>query len=183
MKRILATIAALIITAPALAQADKPGAILAEAAETVVVVRTVNYEARTITVARPDGKLLTLDVPPESQNLDQIHAGSRFRVAFLESVAIFISPNGGEPAAGEGTAMKLAAKGDTPGGVLVDVKQIQARVDAINYATRRVALTGPEGNQVEVTVDEAVERLDEVNVGDIVVVRYTQALAMRMIRQ
>jgi hypothetical protein len=32
-------------------------------------------------------------------------------------------------------------------------------------------------------VDEAVQRLNEVQAGDIVVVRYTEALAMRMIQQ
>jgi hypothetical protein len=58
-----------------------------------------------------------------------------------------------------------------------------AQVDEIDHATRKVLLTGPEGNQVELTVDEAVQRLDEVQVGDIVVVRYTEALAMRMIQQ
>ena len=43
--------------------------------------------------------------------------------------------------------MQLAEKGANPGGVIVTVKQVQARVDAIDYDTRTVVLTGPEGNQ------------------------------------
>jgi len=171
------------LVTPAQAQQDKPGAILAQGAEAVVQVRAVDHEARTVTVETPAGRLVTFQVPPEAQNLDQVYAGSRFRVAYLESVALFISPVGGEPAAGEATAVKMAEKGDTPGGTIVDVKQIQARVEAIDYGTRRVVLTGPEGNHIEVTVDEAVQRLDEVKAGDIVVLRYTEALAMRMIRE
>ena len=77
----------------------------------------------------------------------------------------------------------MADKGATPGGVIVDIKQVQARVDAIDYATRKVVLSGPDGNQIEVTVDDAVERRGEVKAGDIVVVRYTQALTMKIIKQ
>jgi len=165
------------------AQADKPGAVAATAVEGIVTVQSVNYETRTVTVQGPRGKLVTLNVPPEAQNLDQVHPGSKFKVTYLESIAVFISPTGGQPAADEGTAMQLAEKGATPGGVIVDVKQIQARVDEIDYATRHVVLTGPEGNQVEVTVDDSVQRLDEVKPGDIVGVRYTQALAMKMLQQ
>jgi hypothetical protein len=86
-----------------------------------------------------------VNVPPQAQNLYQVHPGSKFKVSHLESVAVFISPTGGEPAAGEGSMMELAEKGATPGGIIVTVKQVQARVDAIEYDTRRVVLTGSEG--------------------------------------
>ena len=79
--------------------------------------------------------------------------------------------------------MQLAEKGATPGGVIVTVKQVQARVDDINYDTRTVVLAGPEGDPVKVVVDDRVQRLDEVKKGDIVVVRYTEAIGMRMIKQ
>lgn len=185
MKRTYLVVLAMSAVLPfgARAQADKPGAVAAAAVEGIVTVQSVNYEMRTVTVQGPRGKLVTLNVPPEAQNLDQVHPGSKFKVTYLESVAVFISPTGGEPAAGEGTALQLAEKGATPGGVIVNVRQIQARVDQIDYGTRHVVLTGPDGNQVEVTVDDSVQRLDEVKPGDLVVVRYTEALAMRMLKQ
>jgi hypothetical protein len=79
--------------------------------------------------------------------------------------------------------MELAPKGATPGGIITQVVQVQARVDAIDYNDRTVVLTGPEGNSVTLKVDDRVKRLNEVSVGDIVVVGYTQALAAEMIRQ
>lgn len=175
--------ACLTITGVASAQQDKPGAVVAQGTEVVVTVREVDREQRVVTVERPDGKLVAVNVPPEAQNLDQVHPGSKFRVNYLESIAVFISPTGGEAGAAAASVVELAEKGATPGGTIVNVRQLQARVDEIDHATRRVLLTGPEGNQVEVTVDEAVQRLDEVKAGDIVVVRYTEALAMRMIQQ
>jgi len=63
------------------------------------------------------------------------------------------------------------------------VKQIQARVEAIDYNQRTVVLMGPQGNLVELAVDERVQRLNEVKPGDIVVVRYTEAVGMKMIKQ
>ena len=146
-------------------------------------MRAVDQQARTVTLQGPQGNLVTMKVPPEAQNLDQVYPGAKFLVRYLQSVAVFISPTGGVPSADEGSAMQLAEKGATPGGVIVTVKQVQARVDAINYDTRAVVLTGPEGNQIKLVVDDRVQRLDEVKEGDIVVVRYTEALGMRMIQQ
>jgi hypothetical protein len=160
---------------------DKPGAVAAQAAEAVVTVRAVDRDARTVTLQGPEGNVVTITVPPEAQNLDQVHPGSQFRVRYLQSVAVFISPEGGEPAAGEATTVELAEKGATPGGVIATVKQIQARVEQIDYNTRHVVLTGPGGDRIEVVADERVERLNEVAPGDLVVVRYTEALALKMI--
>lgn len=186
MRTMYLTIAAACMSlaaAAALAQQDKPGAVLADAVETIVVVRAVDQVARTVTLEAPDGKVVTMNVPPEAQNLDQVYVGAKFQVRYLQAIAVFISPTGGEPSADEGSAMELAEKGATPGGVIVSVKQVQARVDAINYNDRTVVLTGPEGNQTTLVVDERVKRLNEVKEGDIVVVRYTEALGMKMIKQ
>jgi hypothetical protein len=162
---------------------DKPGAVVTEVVEGVVTVRSVNYQDRTVILEAEDGQLVTVNVPAAAQNLYQVYAGAQFRVRYLQSVAVFISPVGGTPSADTATSVELAPKGATPGGLVVEVRQVQARVDAIDYANRTVVLTGPEGNSVKLKVDERVKRLNEVNVGDIVVVGYTQALAAEMIKK
>ena len=186
MKQLLIVLAALSLglTAPMAFAEDKPGAIVTEVAETVVTVVAVDQQARTVTVQGQDGgDPVTIKVPPQAQHLDQVVPGSRFRLRYLQSVAVFISPTGGTPSANVGTSMELAPKGATPGGVISEVVQVQARVDAIDYNERTVVLTGPEGNSVKLKVDESVKRLNEVKVGDIVVVGYTQALAAEMIKE
>jgi len=167
----------------AYAQDDKPGVAVAEVAETVAVVRSVNQVARTVTLQGPDGNLVTMNVPPEAQNLDQVYAGAKFRIRYLEAVAVYVSGPGGQPDAGGATVMQLAPKGANPGGVVVRVKEMQARVDAINYDDRTVVLTGPMGNHVKLRVDDRVQRLNEVQAGDMVTVRYTEALSMSMIKE
>ena len=81
------------------------------------------------------------------------------------------------------SSVQMAEKGANPGGVITEVVQVQARVDEIDYENRTVVLTGPEGNSVKLVVDQRVKRLNEVKVGDLVVVGYTQALAAEMIRK
>ena len=57
---------------------------------------------------------------------------------------------------------------------------LTAEVTAINRDTREVTLKGPEGNEVTITVGEAVKRLDEVNVGDMVKVDYLISIAAEL---
>ena len=172
------------LIAPAVpAQEVARGVLQAVATEEIVVVRAVDQQARSVTVEGPAGDLVTIRVPPQSQNLDQVYAGARFRVRYLQSVALFMSKSGDAPSSGEATAMEFAEKGATPGGVIVNVQQIEARVETVNYQDRTVVVTGPDGNQVKLSVDERVQDFDAVKAGDTVVVRYTEAVAMTMIRQ
>jgi len=185
MKRFLFALAAasLGLTASGGYADDKPGAVLTEVAEAVVTVTAVDQQARTVTVQGEDGQQATIKVPDQAQNLDQVQPGARFLLRYLQSVAVFIGPAGATPSVEVGSSMQLAEKGATPGGVITEVVQVQARVDAIDYNERTVVLTGPEGNSVKLKVDDSVKRLNEVSVGDIVVVAYTQALAAEMIRK
>jgi hypothetical protein len=162
---------------------DKPGVVVAGEAETIAVVQAVNQAERTVTLVGPDGNAMVLHVPPEAQNLDQVYAGAKVRVRYVESVALFVSGAGGEPAAADVSAVQLAPKGATPGGTIVRVQQLQARVDEINYDDRTVVLTGPQGKHIKFKVDERVQRLNDVKVGDLVVVRYSEGLSLSMIKE
>jgi hypothetical protein len=162
MKQLLVVLAALCLglTAPVGFAQDKPGAIVTEIAEAIVTVTAVDQQARTVTVQGREGDPVTIKVPPQAQNLDQVYPGARFRLRYLQSVAVFISPAGGTPSANVGASMELAPKGANPEGIISEVVQVQARVDAIDYNERTVVLTGPEGNSVKLKVDESVKRLN-----------------------
>jgi hypothetical protein len=54
---------------------------------------------------------------------------------------------------------------------------VTAKVTAIDYTTREVTLKGPLGNVVTFTVDKAVQRLNEIKVGDDVTAEYYVSLA------
>ena len=169
-----------VLTAPAIAQ-EKAGAIAAAAIETIVTVVDVDREKRTVIVRGPQGREVSIKVPPEAQNLDQVQPGSRFKVRYLESVAVSIK-KGGAASSSAGRTVKLAPKGDVPGGMVVNMVQISGVVETIDYGSRLVSVRGPEGRVVNFTASDEVQDLEQFHSGDVISVEYTESLAMRMIK-
>ncbi len=180
LKLYAALLVLLCWVAPASAD-DKPGVVVADVVEQIVTVQAVNYTERTVTIALPTGEVTTIKVPDESKNLDQVHAGSRFRVVYAQSVVIAVIGEKSEPSAGSVDRMELAAKGDIPGGTLVSVKEITARVEGMENAARTVSVRGPSGELRRYVVGPEVQRFDNIQVGDTVVLRYTEAIGFKMI--
>jgi hypothetical protein len=68
-----------------------------------------------------------------------------------------------------------------PGKVTVaDAVRATASVEAINKAKRLVTLKGPEGNSFVVEAGPEVRNFDQIKVGDLVVVRYIEALTLEL---
>ena len=185
MKQLLTSLCAavaLLSSLHAVAQTE-PGVQFTDAVETVVTVRGVHYVNRTVTVETQDGTRVTIKVPEESQNLYQIQPGAKFKIRYAQAVAVGLLAPGEEPSAGSGEAMKLAAKGENPGGVLVSVVQISGKIEAIDYAARTILVLGPQGNVREFTVSDMFQNFESLQVGDVVGLKVTEALAMEMIAQ
>ena len=164
-----------------MAPAQEKGAVVVDAVEAVITVVEVNRETRTVTFRGPGGKLADFAVPPEAQNLDQVQPGAKFRVQYLQSVAVAIK-KGGAASSSAGRTVKLAPKGDTPGGIVVNMRQITGVVESIDYATRMLSVRGPEGRLLIFTAAEDVQDLEQLQTGDTIAVEYTESLAMRMVR-
>jgi hypothetical protein len=65
-------------------------------------------------------------------------------------------------------------------GVAERVAQITAFIEAIDYANRIVTLKAPGGDSVTLPVGPEVQNFDQIRVGDLVVVRYLEALALEL---
>ena len=65
-------------------------------------------------------------------------------------------------------------------GVAERVAQVTASVEAVDSAKRTVALKGPAGNIVTLPVGPEVQSFDQIRVGDLVVVRYLEALTLEL---
>ena len=161
---------------------EKDRAMVSDVIETVVTVVDIDRDARAVTVRGQDGGMTTIQVPEEAQNLDQVHPGARFRVRYLRSVAVAIN-KGGVASSSSGRTVKMAPKGDIPGGMIVNMSQVTGVVESVDYDSRLMSVRGPEGNLLVVTADEAVQGLEQIHVGDTISVEYTESLAMRMIKE
>ncbi len=66
--------------------------------------------------------------------------------------------------------------------VAADTVTLTAKVEAVDQAKRLVTLRGSQGGVVQVKVDPSVTRLNQVKVGDTVVVQYREAIAVEIVR-
>ena len=180
MKRsALALLLALAI--PAGAQQLKDGAMAVDQNEAVVTVMAVDQAKRTVTIRGPQGNVTTLDVPPESQNLDKVKPGDRFKMRYIEAVAVGIS-QGGQPDQSETRDVKMSPKGGTPGGMVVRTQKRSVMIDAVDYKTRYIAVRGTSGQTLAMKVADDVQ-IESLTAGDRVTIVYTQAVVAEMIEQ
>jgi len=84
----------------------------------------------------------------------------------------------------------LAQKPDMKGGAVVASEpgkaavvaaaELSAQVVSIEKKTRTLSLKGPKGNVMDVAVSNEVKNFGKIKVGDLVVVRYMQSLALEL---
>ncbi len=81
------------------------------------------------------------------------------------------------PAAATGKVMAASAPGTA---TIAQTVKVSATVMAIDAKTRQATLKGPKGNMFELAIDPSVRNLEQVKVGDQVVVRYLEALTLTL---
>jgi hypothetical protein len=177
----LVILAGLLAASAASAQ-TREAAVIVDAVEAVVTIVDVDREARVVLVRGPRGNEFLFDVPPESQNLDEVRPGSRFKVRYLHSVAVSIA-RGGNATGSASRSVQMAPKGDVPGGVITTTRQVSGTVETLDVDSRLMSVRGPEGRTLIFTVDETVQGLEQVQPGDVISVEYAESVAMRMIQQ
>jgi hypothetical protein len=92
-------------------------------------------------------------------------------LAASSSVALAEKPSAG--------AIVVEAKGPT-GGAVAQAVEIQATVTAIDKKKRTVTVKGPKGRTAELAVSEEVKNLDQVKVGDMLKLKYYEALSLQL---
>jgi len=161
------------------AQPLKGGAIAATQVDAVLTVLSVDQKARTVTVRGPKGDSHKINVPPEAQNFDQVKAGDRFRMRYLESVAVAIT-RGGKLGSANSEDVTLAPKGGKPGGTRVRTRVAAVIVDGVDFTNRYVAVRDAAGNGMALKVADDIP-IEDLKPGDRVVVTHTEALAVELI--
>ena len=171
----------LALAAPAGAQQLKDGAMAMEQSEAVVTILVVDVPNKRVVVRGPRGNVEELQVPEESQNLDKVKQGDRFKLRYIEAVAVSIS-KGGAPEQSETKDVHVSPKGGTPGGMITRTQKRAVMIDAVDYKARYIAVRGPSGQTMSLKVAEDVP-IEALNAGDRVLIVYTQAVVAEMIEQ
>ncbi|HET9702085.1 MAG TPA: hypothetical protein VFP70_14290 [Burkholderiales bacterium] len=64
--------------------------------------------------------------------------------------------------------------------VVAETIKVTAQVTAVDKATRKVEMKGPEGKTFSVVAGEEVRNFDQIKVGDMVVLKYVEALTLEL---
>jgi hypothetical protein len=156
-----------------------PGRVITSTARREAIVESVNRETREIKVVDANGKIHTFVAGEMVANFDQIEPRDRIVTEYLESVAVFVVPEG-TPEMGDMGLVEVAPLGEKPGMAMADTYMVAAKIDAIDADSRVVTLRGEDGFQSAIRVAENID-LANVKVGDEVRMRVTEAVAISVV--
>jgi hypothetical protein len=182
-------LAAAILSTFALLQpatAQTSNAVVASSPGKVGVAQTVDFSAtitaidkatRGITLKGPKGEEQKIVAGPEVKNFDQLKVGDVVQAQFLESLVLELKKGGGLPVAKTEKAGAVGAKpGEKPAGAMGRQVTVVGNVMAVDAATQKVTVKGPE-RTVDLKVRDP-EQFKLIAVGDQIQATYTEALAV-----
>ncbi len=160
--------------------AGKPGVVVTDVLEMRAVVASIDYTQRLMTVKNPQGRFFSLKADKAVKNFQNLKKGDRIRVDFIESIAVSVRRSDGPPNAVETRLVSVAPKGAKPAILLAETIQMPARVAAVDLKAHTLTIQEPNGSRKTVTVDRSFKKLNEIRKGDDVILRLTEAVAIRI---
>ncbi len=159
---------------------DQPGGFMGQKVVIRVIVDSIDYKERTAVLRDSENKLHYFKAGPEIRNFSQLKIGDEVITEQTESVAILVDKPQGTPAENGGQVVKRAPLGAKPGMEAVNVYEVTAMVDKIDYKNRMITLKGPDGKLITTQVDPSLTRFNEVKKGDMIYMQFTEGLAIRV---
>jgi hypothetical protein len=159
---------------------DKPSISTTQTIQLTTVVDAIDREARTITLKGPEGGTRTIQMMEDSNNIDQIVVGDTVNVEYVQHMSIEVMANDGmEPGTGTMAAVARNAEGETPAGMVMETTVTTATVEDINIEANTFKLKWP-GGEIKEYEAQNPENLKKSEVGDLVVITYTEAIALSL---
>src|SRR5258705_236727 len=101
----------------------------------------------------------------------------KLRTIAITACVGLLSGCAAKPGVAASTDVSRASPGEKPGGSVTDTVTVRVTITAIDKAASEVTLRGPHGKASVVKVKDP-SKLDAVQVGDLVDITYTEALAV-----
>jgi hypothetical protein len=157
--------------------AEPSGIVRGKAVVLTATVAAVDLNKRIVTLKDEEGNLRDFRIGKEAVNLPQVKVGDIVKIKFFESIAVEVTKPGKASGAGSATTIVRAKPGEMPGGMITRQTSVTATVKAVDKEAGTISLMGPNGKTVKVKVPEP-ENLEQVNVGDDLMITYTEAEAI-----
>lgn len=160
--------------------AGKPGVVVTDVMEMRAVVESIDTAKRIVTLKNPQGRSFSLKADKAVKNFQHLKRGDRVRVDFVESIAVSVRRSDASPNAVETRLVSVAPKGAKPAILLAETVQMAAVVEAVDLKAHALAIQERKGSRKTVAVDRSFKKLNQFRKGDDVILRMTEALAIRI---
>jgi hypothetical protein len=143
-------------------------------------VEAIDQKTRMVTLKGPQGNMVTFKAGEQIKNLAQVKVGDTVLAKYYESVVVEVrKPGEAKPGVTTQEAVTRAKPGETPKGLAVSQMTVTTTIAAIDKKAPSVTLKGADGKSTTVKVRNP-KNLENVKVGDQVVITYTEALALSL---
>jgi hypothetical protein len=160
------------------APAQKP-IVVSEKVTVKATVEAIDHTNRVVTLKGPEGNLVELSVDPSVTRFDNLKVGDSVNASYYESVAYDIKKPGTPTAPDTITTQTGKYTGAKPGGGVTDTTVSTVTIVAIDPATPAVTIRTSDGAIQNYRVRNK-EYLNDVKVGDVVVVTKKKALMIEV---
>ncbi len=145
-------------------------------------VVAIDQRTREVTLRDEQGEEIEFVAGPEVRNLAQVEVGDRVIADYEVSIALRVTrSDGSEPTLDVRQAASGAEPGQLPAGVVSREIYVSARIESIDRAARQIVVRGPRGNSRAFRIKDP-KNLENVQVGDMVHVTYTEAVVISLER-
>lgn len=137
----------------------------------------IEADTRTVWLKDSKGKIVQVTVGEEAKNFDQLKLGDTVAAEYTQALTLSLKKSTGPATVSQSETLNRAPEGAKPGGSAARAITVMANVVALNPQTRTVTLKGPQGNSVDIVVEDP-EQFKRVKKGDQVEVVYNEAVAI-----
>lgn len=156
-----------------------PGGGVVATYELTASVAAIDKASRKITFVDAAGIKKTVKAGPEIINFDQIRVGDQLKITATEQLVVSVAGTGETLSDGGAQLVALAPKGAKPGAIMAETTLVTAKVTAIDAGHHQATLQFEDGTTRTFPVRPDVD-LGKRKVGDSVVIRITEALAIQV---
>jgi hypothetical protein len=178
------------------AKAETEVAAMGGVITAVATVEAIDVTNRLLTVAVPEGNVMVVKLGPDVQNIEAIKVRDKITITYSEEVATSLQKLAGPPINRDNAISREEESGmnmNAPTMAEQDWVEVNPSSDtdfstvevtdtvaAINYNKRLITFAGTDGKTRTIAVDPSVPGLNQIQVGDSVVLLVTRAVAVNV---
>ena len=156
---------------------DTKGQTVGTSVTVTAKVTSIDQKTRKVTIKTTDGKKYSFIAGDNVVNLAQVKKGDVITAVYTEAIGYQVRKHNKQTGVAVTDAAASAKPGDKPAGAVMQQTTVAVTITAIDTTVPSVTFTGADGVTKTIKIKDP-QRLNGVEVGDVVDVTYTEAIAI-----